>query len=162
MGRSGYSDDCTDWSLICWRGAVNSAIRGKRGQAFLIELRDALDALPDQKLCGHDFQRPDGACCAIGAVGKARGIDMTDMDPEGATESGQLTEMFNIANAMVREIEFMNDDDYAWWGQKDGESMDEYNDRMDSKRWTRVREWADRKIKSTAPREHSQPTNEKP
>jgi len=47
MSRSGYSDDCDDqWSLICWRGAVKSAIRGKRGQAFLKEMLAALDALP--------------------------------------------------------------------------------------------------------------------
>lgn len=35
MSRSGYSDDCYGWELICWRGAVNSAIKGKRGQSFL-------------------------------------------------------------------------------------------------------------------------------
>ncbi|ENQ7660184.1 hypothetical protein ACEQOL_006537 [Pseudomonas aeruginosa] len=41
MSRSGYCDDLDNWSLICWRGAVSSAIKGKRGQAFLIELREA-------------------------------------------------------------------------------------------------------------------------
>ncbi|KGC50992.1 hypothetical protein DO66_5867 [Burkholderia pseudomallei] len=35
MSRSGYSDDCGGWSLIRWRGAVNSAIKGARGQKFL-------------------------------------------------------------------------------------------------------------------------------
>ena len=45
MSRSGYSDDCDTWPLICWRGAVASALRGRRGQQFLIELRDALDAI---------------------------------------------------------------------------------------------------------------------
>jgi len=146
MSRSGYHDDCEQWQLICWRGAVNSALRGKRGQAFLIELRDALDALPEQKLCVHDFQRPDGTCCAIGSVGKARGIDMTGMDPEGATDSGQLTEMFDIANAMVREIEYMNDDDGVWWSQRKGESIAEHYDRMDIKRWTRMREWVEKQL----------------
>jgi hypothetical protein len=37
MSRSGYSDDLENWSLIRWRGAVASAIRGRRGQAFLRE-----------------------------------------------------------------------------------------------------------------------------
>jgi len=146
MSRSGYSDDLDNWSLICWRGAVNSALRGQRGQKFLHELRDALDALPEKKLIEHEFQRADGSCCAIGAVGKARGINMVGMDAEAATDTGYLTETFNIADAMVREVEFMNDDDGAWWGQKDGESMDKYYERMDRKRWTRVSEWVDRKL----------------
>lgn len=116
MSRSGYTDDCDGWGLIMWRGQVASAIRGKRGQAFLREMRDALDALPEKKLCYHDLQRPDGACCAIGAVGRARGIDMTDMDPEDATESGRLSEMFDIANQLVKEIEFENDEcDRHWY-----------------------------------------------
>ena len=34
MSRSGYTDECDGWELVRWRGAVNSAIRGKRGQAF--------------------------------------------------------------------------------------------------------------------------------
>jgi hypothetical protein len=46
MSRSGYSDDHSEWDLIRWRGAVASAIRGKRGQAFLRELLVALDAMP--------------------------------------------------------------------------------------------------------------------
>ena len=29
MSRSGYTDECDGWELVRWRGAVNSAIRGK-------------------------------------------------------------------------------------------------------------------------------------
>lgn len=44
MSRHGYSDDCHDdiLSFGQWRGQVASAIRGKRGQAFLKELIAAL------------------------------------------------------------------------------------------------------------------------
>jgi len=115
MSRSGYSDDCDGWDLIRWRGAVKSAIRGKRGQAFLVELRDSLDALPEKKLCAVDLQRKDGSCCAIGAVGKARGIDMTEMDGEYMTDTGELAEMFNIAGALVKEIEYENDECDDFW-----------------------------------------------
>jgi hypothetical protein len=45
MSRSGYSDDCSGRELVLWRGAVASALRGRRGQAFLRELVDALDAV---------------------------------------------------------------------------------------------------------------------
>ena len=55
MSRSGYHDGIDQWDLIRWRGAVASAIRGKRGQAFLREMLDALDALPEPKLIAHDL-----------------------------------------------------------------------------------------------------------
>lgn len=45
MSRSGYNDYSIDnWDLIRWRGQVASAIKGKRGQAFLRELIEALVA----------------------------------------------------------------------------------------------------------------------
>ena len=51
MSRSGYSDDLEPWDLIRWRGAVNSAIKGKRGRALLQKMADALDALRKGATC---------------------------------------------------------------------------------------------------------------
>lgn len=65
MSRSGYSDECDDWQLIMWRGAVASSMRGRRGQAFLKETLAALDALPEKKLIDYDLER-EGAVCALG------------------------------------------------------------------------------------------------
>ena len=50
MSRSGYTDECDGWEFVRWRGAVNSAIRGKRGQAFLNEMVTALDAMQEKRL----------------------------------------------------------------------------------------------------------------
>jgi len=36
--------DSNNWDYICWRGAVASALRGKRGQSFLRDLLAAVDA----------------------------------------------------------------------------------------------------------------------
>ena len=147
MSRAGYSDDLTNWSLIRYRGQVASATRGKRGQEFLRELRDSLDALPEKKLCDGDLEQPSGRVCAIGAVGKARGIDMTGMDAEIMTEDGKLGEMFNIADPLVREIEFVNDDsEYQWYNKRDNETLQEYIDRRDGERWIRIRNWVDQQI----------------
>lgn len=44
MGRHGYTDDSSTWDYIRWRGQVASSVRGKRGQEFLKELVDSLDA----------------------------------------------------------------------------------------------------------------------
>src|SRR5437879_4918550 len=98
MSRSGYSDDGdNDWGLICWRGAVASAIKGKRGQEFLYEMLHALAALPERKLIANDLEA-EGSVCALGAVGKARGIDMKGIDPE---DREKVAEVFGIAPALA-------------------------------------------------------------
>lgn len=52
------------WEL--WQTVVSNALGGKRGQAALAELEEALLALPEPKLIeGH--LAADGAVCAVGA-----------------------------------------------------------------------------------------------
>lgn len=108
MTRSGYVNDWDydRWATICWRGAVARAIKGKRGQAFLQEMLEAMATLPEKKLIDHDLQR-EGSVCAIGAVGKARGIDMASIDPE---DRETVAKVFGIAPALAAEITFMNDE----------------------------------------------------
>jgi hypothetical protein len=82
VGRHGYSDSCDDnWALLRWRGQVVSAIRGKRGQAFLRELIDALDAMPVKRLIPGAL-RKDGEVCAMGAIGAKRGVNLEALDPD--------------------------------------------------------------------------------
>ena len=126
MSRSGYIEDMEDnWNLIRWRGQVASAIRGKRGQAFLRELIAALDAMPERCLITHDLIR-DGEVCAIGSVGRQRGLDMTAVDPE---DYDAVADLFGIASPLVREIEFINDE-FGW------------GDTTPERRWQIVRDWA--------------------
>lgn len=107
MSRSGYNDDSEDtWSFIRWRGAVNSAINGARGQAFLRELLTALDAMPEKELVSEELQA-DGSFCALGVVGKARGIDLEKIDTEDFAE---LSKTFGIAESLAREIMYENDE----------------------------------------------------
>lgn len=112
MSRSGYScdGDIEQWDLICWRGAVASAIKGVRGQAFLLEMHRAMKALPEPKLIAHELEE-HGAVCAIGAVGKARGVDMSGIDPE---DRERVANVFGIAPALAAEIVFMNDEADRW------------------------------------------------
>lgn len=132
MSRSGYSDDYdNDWSAIMYRGAVASAFRGKRGQAFLREMLAALDALPCPILIAGDLEA-DGAVCAIGAVGRARGIDMTGIDPE---DSETVAGKFGIADCMAREIVYTNDD----WFYRCSPAA----------RWVMMRRWVQSYIRET-------------
>ncbi len=111
MSRSGYHDcDGDQWSLIRWRGAVSSAINGKRGQAFLKELLQALDEMPVKELYSGELEK-DGRYCALGVLGKKRGLDLAEID---AHDSYTVAGKFNIADALAREIVWVNDDeDYS-------------------------------------------------
>lgn len=124
MSRSGYSEDCDGWSLIMYRGAVASATKGKRGQALLKELLGAMDAMENKRLVAWELEK-DGEVCALGALGKARGIDMSKLDPE-YTE--QIATTFGIAPSLAREIVYMNDE--VVWRLEEPEA-----------RFTRMREW---------------------
>lgn len=111
MSRSGYVDEMDDqWQLIRWRGAVASAMRGRRGQAFLNEMLAALDALPEKKLIADELEAADGAVCAIGAVGKARDVDMKDVDPE---DREKVAALFSIPHALACEIVYTNDECFS-------------------------------------------------
>jgi hypothetical protein len=134
MSRSGYCEDMDDqWALIRWRGAVDSARRGRRGQAFFRDLVAALDALPEKKLIADSLQEPTGAVCALGALGKAREIDMAPLDPE---DPETVAGVFNIASALSREVVWVNDE----MGR---------HDETPEQRFERVRRWAVRQIAKT-------------
>lgn len=125
MSRSGYSDSIDNWELIMWRGRVASAIRGKRGQALLKELKKALLALPEKKLCGSAFAK-DGQVCALGAVDLRRKVaagtdhetavkliekEWPDQD-QYSTEfiAGKASQDFDIAECLAQEIMYVNDE----------------------------------------------------
>ena len=108
MSRSGYMDDCEQWDLIRWRGQVASAIRGKRGQAFMLEMWRAMQALPAQRLTSGELHNEyDGSVCAIGSVGKMRGVDMSALDPE---DYESIAAAFGIPHQLAQEIMYENDE----------------------------------------------------
>lgn len=123
MSRSGYIDDLDQSELAMWRGMVASSIRGKRGQALLKELKRALLALPEKKLCADVFAA-DGQVCALGSVelrrklkgGTDRATAMKEIEAEWPNYSegihGKASEDFNIAECLAQEIMYINDE----WG----------------------------------------------
>ena len=147
MSRSGYSEDRDSdyWSFIRWRGAVASAIGGKRGQEMIAEMRDALDAMPEKKLIANDLETLSGEYCALGALGRKRGLAMTShpngwaskprwtrelgLDPE---DPDRVAEAFGVAPALIKEIVYENDE-FGQWKKVTPEQ-----------RWAHMREWCDR------------------
>jgi len=131
MSRSGYYDcgDIDQWDLIRWRGAVASATRGARGQKLLKELLQALDAMPVKELIADEFVSASGEVCALGALAKKKNIDVSNVDPD---DPEQVARAFGIAEALAREIEFMNDE---------GGDIE-----IEAHRWARMREWVAKQI----------------
>lgn len=135
MSRSGYSDDCDEAGrLNLYRGTVDRALSGKRGQAFLRELAAALDVMPEKKLIEGELINAQGECCAIGVVCKARGIDVSKVECE---DPKSVAQAIGVAKAMAAEIAYMNDEYYWHEGKEDPAA-----------RWTRMREWVDSKLKT--------------
>lgn len=132
MSRSGYDDDGSEWDLICYRGRVASAIRGKRGQAFLLELLSALDAMPEKKLAAESLKYDSGAVCSLGAVAVKRGLGeekIKQLDQQFEYENHRYVACeFGIAEVLVREIVYMNDE--AVWNKETPEE-----------RFVRMRKW---------------------
>lgn len=138
MGRSGYRDYLDDYpgQMELYRATVEKAIGGKRGQAFLRELIAALDAMPEKRLIEEELVTEQGEVCALGCVGKARGLAMEDLD---TTDHELLGKAFGIARTMCAEIAFVNDDDFSQKGTQTPEQ-----------RWARVRKWAVDNLKDPA------------
>lgn len=130
MSRSGFSDDGDyDYNISPWPAIIQRAVQGKPGVAFLKELLAALDAMPVKELIAEELEA-SGAVCALGSVGKARGLDMTSVDPE---DYDRVAKLFNISRTLAREIVFRNDDDFGYHSRHGPETP--------AKRWERVRAW---------------------
>jgi hypothetical protein len=139
MSRSGYTDDQEDqWAFIRYRGAVTSAIRGKRGQAFLREMLASLDAMPDKRLItgalvfdgqpdipwnpyphedvivgGDQLVTGRGEVVRVGdvcAIGSVGIARGLDMSGVDPHDPPQVSGAFGISEALAREIVYENDE----------------------------------------------------
>ncbi len=162
MSRSGYTDDIDNhWHHIMWRGRVASSIRGKRGQAMLRELMDALDAMPNKRLYPNSFATAEGEYCTLGVLGAARGTKMDDLgDAEEGCDERLVADRFGVAAPLVQEIMYMNDeavDSYRlktveicgpirpWWSHT--KSVCVNDDEAPARRWRVMRDWVAQQIK---------------
>lgn len=130
MSRSDYSDDIEQWQLIKWRGQLASAIRGKRGQRLLLDLIEAMDAMPEKILIAEDLVNAEGDHCALGVVGKKRGLPIETIDPE---DSEFVAEAFDVAHQLACEVVYINNEAGRY-------------DETPQQRWQRVRDWAVRHV----------------
>lgn len=108
MARHGLHEDDGDvLAFGRWRGAVMSAIRGKRGQEFLRELADALDAMPVKELVPGELQDEDGCHCALGVLGERRGLNVASMDVD---DYDALADALKVNAKIAQEVMWENDE----------------------------------------------------
>lgn len=72
----------------------------------------------------------NGDVCALGALGRVRGMDMADLDPEC---SENVAAAFDIAEPLAREIVFWNDEAGPY-------------QETPEQRWQRMRRWIESQI----------------
>jgi hypothetical protein len=167
MSRSGYTDDNDDpLAHGRWRQAVKRSLEGKRGQALLRELVEALDAMEDKRLYPGSFATPEGEFCTLGVLGAKRGTKMEDLGDDYECDIATVGQRFGIAPAMAAEIMYMNDeyavDEWKWvdvefcgpvrpyypdWGCHT-KSVRVHNDNHPRERWQRMRDWAAQHLKT--------------
>lgn len=87
MSRFESGDDYDVLAYGRWHANVQRAIKGRRGQKALREMRDALLAMPQRRLIADEFATPQGEVCAVGCAvaykrAKATGVSI----PEAAVE----------------------------------------------------------------------------
>lgn len=141
MSRSGYVDDLDQRDLAMYRGRVASAIRGKRGQAFLRELAAAMDAMPIKTLIAGELISATGDCCAIGVVCKARGVDVKPIDYDDPDQVGAAV---GIDRVMAAEVEYANDECAEFRKDESGRwNLSE----TPAQRWHRMRKWVENNLK---------------
>lgn len=132
MSRSGYSDDYEHLEL--YRQAVERALQGKRGQALLRRIIEALDVMPEKRLVTGSFQQ--GGSCTLGAVAKREDIDVSKLEQmaqEDCLDRRTAGKAFDIAPSLAAEVMYLNDE---WHGAETAEE-----------RWQRMRDWAKRNLR---------------
>lgn len=153
MSRSGYCDDNDDpLAFGRWRQAVTRALKGKRGQALLRELAQALDEMDDKRLYVGSFATPTGEFCTLGVLGAKRGTKMDDLGDGDDCDPATVGQRFGVAPAMAAEIMYMNDecavDEWKWVDVEHCRPVLVRNDNHAAERWQRMRAWVGENLKT--------------
>jgi hypothetical protein len=131
MGRHGIDENYDGPVPIeFWDRIRENAISGKRGQAFLRELRDTLDAMPVKELAAWQWVDDDGCACALAAVERRRdGLRFEENRWPGCEVAWhRAAEVLGITPTLASAIMYETDEFGA-------------ADESKARRWHRIRSW---------------------
>lgn len=111
--------------LVAYELEISSAADDKRAQSWVKLFDDpaAADRYRKHIVEKRPAEYKEGDVCALGALGRVRGLDMTNLDPD---EYEGVAAAFDVASPLAREIVFMND---------------EGPHETPEQRWQRMRKW---------------------
>lgn len=118
--------------LVAYELEISATADEKHAQSWVKLFNDpaAADRYRKDIVEKRPAEYREGDVCALGALGRVRGLDMTDLDPE---ECEGVAAAFDIASPLAREIVYMNDE---------GPSE------TPEQRWQRMRKWVAAQIKT--------------
>ena len=105
-----------------------------------------MDAMQVKRLVTEELQA-EGEFCTLGVVGNARNLDMSVIDPD---DSQAVADKFGLAEAMVREIVWENDEHPGVYGLR-ADGTTGWRPETPEERWIRMREWVEAQIKRVTP-----------
>jgi hypothetical protein len=119
-----------------WHANLHRTMQSKRGQAFLRELLEALDAIPQKRLIQGAMEQ-SGEVCALGAVGLKRCMDLDGLD---SRDHDEIADAFGISSMLAQEIAYWNDQgmEACLLGLTDGGG---WKENTPEDRFTFVRAW---------------------
>jgi hypothetical protein len=120
MSRFGGDGDDSYMPIALWYQAVRRALQGRRGQAALLELRDALESMPTKRLISSTLCA-EGDVCALGCLAAHRGVlDPTEQSPvqpfhpDHDVEAWEVAEWardtLDVTYALAMHIQWQNDE----------------------------------------------------
>jgi len=90
-----------------WDANCRRSLRGKAGQASLLELEAALLALPEKRLIHGALTDDEGGVCAIACYAKHKGVDVSKFDPE--YESDEVGIAAGMPRLVAWQVVALND-----------------------------------------------------
>ena len=171
MSRAGYHevDDCDPEDALRiagWQANVRRCIAGRKGQALLWELYQALEALPTHEIAtGALMDTSTGSVCSLGALAVHRKMAIppafcTTGAPDDEIDEYEFAEamgpLFGIKDMLAREIMYENDEGDRWHWEDDGtichgvrygETRKYRTSDTPRERWQRMRRWVVGRLK---------------
>lgn len=150
--RISYSDDEQyPGQFELWQANCDRSLAGKKGQAALRELEQALIALSNKRLIIYQLEDAEGEVCPIGALMKYRGLSQDTIKADPECEMEEVGVELGMPRLVAWKIVELNDIELDMHWIKGLASVSEGNRRVEytpEERYERVLAWVRQRIRT--------------